>query len=246
MTTGRTETIMAKVPITKLGAPKILCFALCAGGRGHITVYGECLVQVTSFTYLGVVIHDDLSWSAHVSSVCSRARKLLGFLYRNFRPAGRSCLSKLYRSLVLPVLDYCGAAWDPHQLFNITRLERVQHFAARLATGQWSADGDTLCQELGWSPLARRRIYQRLCLCRRILTGGSLIPDSSFSPLISRRSIRLAMNSCPLKQPLVRTNYHFGSFFVKTISYWNALPEQIISLSSPLAFKRHLKQFLVV
>ncbi len=137
-----------------------------------ITIDGETLEHII---YLGVTIQDDLSWSLHISTICSKARRLLGFLYRNFRMANSGCLSYLYRSLVLPVLDYCGAVWDPHHAHNIQKLERVQHFAARLTTGQWAASGSSLCDLLGWSPLARRRVYQHLCLCRRILTGGSLV-----------------------------------------------------------------------
>ncbi len=86
------------------------------------------------------------------------AQKQVGFLYRNFRMADSRCLTYLYRSLVLPILDYCGAAWEPHQANNIQKLERVQHFAARLVTGQWSADRTTLCEQLGWSPFTRCRV----------------------------------------------------------------------------------------
>lgn len=63
------------------------------------------------------------------------------------------------------------AAWDPHQLYNYKRLERVQHIAARSVVCRWG------CPGAGYVPLAKR------WLCRWILTGGYLIPDFSFSRL---------------------------------------------------------------
>ena len=212
----------------------------------NICVAGVPLERVSSLCYLGVTITDDLSWSKHVSFTCLRARRLLGYLYRSFRLASRTCVLNLFKSLVLPVMDYCSAVWDPHQLFNIKKLERVLHFAARLVTGQWEESGVVLCEQLGWSSLASRRIYFRLCLCRRILTGESLIPDWSFKPLTGRHSSRNQCNSCPLLQPFAHTNYFKSSFFVGVIPYWNALPETIISCTSNLAFKRYLKKFLVL
>ena len=101
-----------------------------------ISVNGSVIEQVSSFKYLGVTISSDLSWSPHVANVCCKAKKLLGFLYRGFRFADRSCLAHLYKMLVRPILEYSCSAWDPHQKLNIMKLERVQNFAARLATGE--------------------------------------------------------------------------------------------------------------
>lgn len=62
---------------------------------------------------------------------------ILGFIYRSFGQAGSCVLSKLYKALVLPILDYCDCVWDPHLAYNVQRLDRVQGFAARLVSGKW-------------------------------------------------------------------------------------------------------------
>ena len=64
------------------------------------------LDQVKTFKYLGVLLSHDFSWGEHVQSVCSRARKILGVLYRLFYNNAPSHSLQLYLSLVRPHLDY--------------------------------------------------------------------------------------------------------------------------------------------
>ena len=153
------------------------------------------IAQVDTFRYLGVQISSDLSWVTHIISVCSRARKFIGFLYRYFYQDTR-CLSRLYRALVLPILDYGCCIRDPYHLKYQVLLEKVEHFAAKLATKRWSSNPSVLTSELGWAPLQSRRRYLKLCLCRRILGDTSLIPSTVFKlhPSVNIRHL----NSIPL------------------------------------------------
>ena len=72
------------------------------------------VAQATSLKYLGVTVSSNLSWSAHIDNTCAKARKQLGLLYQRFHPAGRKALSRLYKSTLLLLLDYCACVWDPH------------------------------------------------------------------------------------------------------------------------------------
>ena len=211
-----------------------------------IEVDGVPIEPVHSFRYLGVIISEDLRWNLHIDAVCSKARRLLGFLYRCFRGGDSGSLSYLYKSLVLPVLGYCSPVWDPQQKGLSLQLERVQGFAARLATGRWDADRQLLFTELGWCQLVQRRKLDKIRLCRRILLGRSIIPPSVFTPLEYRRSLRLCVHPRQLYLPFVRTSYHQHSFFIDTIKLWNFLPATLVELDSDLAFKRHLKKFLSI
>ena len=123
----------------------------------NLSIEGSPLAQVDTFRYLGVQISSYLSWVAHIIAVCSRARKFIGFLYRYFYQADTRCLSRLYRALVLPILDYGCCIWDPYHLKYQVLLEKVQHFAAKLATKRWSSNPSVLTSELGWPPCSRDR-----------------------------------------------------------------------------------------
>ena len=62
--------------ISKLASRAIISQQLMLGSR--------TLDSVSSYKYLGVLISDDLSWSLHVERISSKARRILGMLYRRF------------------------------------------------------------------------------------------------------------------------------------------------------------------
>ena len=98
-----------------------------------------------NFKLLGVTVCSDLSWRLHI---VSKAKRLLGFIYRVFREGGQLCLTRLYKTIVLPLLDYCSGVWDPPHETHIKKLERVQNFAARIVKNVWSIPANVLLLEL--------------------------------------------------------------------------------------------------
>ena len=44
---------------------------------------GSPLETVSTFKYLGVLVSSTLQWSPHIQKVCSKARKIIGLLYRH-------------------------------------------------------------------------------------------------------------------------------------------------------------------
>ena len=64
------------------------------------------LERVSHFKYLGVWISDDLSWSKHIESICSKSRRSLGYIFRTFSPhCDPAAVLSLYKFQVLPVLE---------------------------------------------------------------------------------------------------------------------------------------------
>ena len=65
-----------------------------------IKLNGCSMEGVSEFKYLGVHLMSDLSWSTHVTKVCSKARK---------------CLCRvLQTTFIRPHLEYACQVWDPH------------------------------------------------------------------------------------------------------------------------------------
>ena len=88
---------------------------------------GPSIIERTySYKYLGVTISSNLSWSEHIHAICTKAKRLLGFLYRHFYSnANTSSLLKLYISLIRPHLEYACQVWHPHLLTDINKLAKL-------------------------------------------------------------------------------------------------------------------------
>ena len=52
--------------------------------HAQFTLNSSPLEQVETFKYLGILLSSDLSWSSHIDFICTKARKLIGLLYRRF------------------------------------------------------------------------------------------------------------------------------------------------------------------
>ena len=99
------------------------------------TLEGTDLENVESIKYLGVTITSDLRWNTHVSNVCTKANRTLGFLRRNLYSCPQEVKEAAYKGLVRPVLDYGSSVWDPPGVVLQEELESVQKRAARFVTG---------------------------------------------------------------------------------------------------------------
>ena len=80
-----------------------------------------------TYTYLGIYIHHKLSWQPQVDYVCSKANRILGFLWQNLRGSSRTLRETSYLHFVLPILDYCCSIWDPYHPSSVHKLEMIQH-----------------------------------------------------------------------------------------------------------------------
>ena len=200
---------------------------------------GHSLEQVEMFKYLGVLLSHDLSWGEHVQSICSKARKILGLLYRRFyNNAPGSALLQLYISLVRPHLDYASAIWSPYLSKDKTELENVQKFACRMATGLWDSGYQDLLELADLPSLECRRLETRLSLLYKIINKLCYFDETTFT--VSTSLSHHAPHNLVLNRPFARTNSYFYSFVPQTMFHWNKLDSSIVCASSVHAFNRYL------
>ena len=67
---------------------------------------GTVLENVESIKYLGVAITKDLKWNTHISHVCPKANRTLGFLRRNLFSCPQDVRKAACKGLVRPILEY--------------------------------------------------------------------------------------------------------------------------------------------
>ena len=131
------------------------------------TLEGTHLENVESIKYLGITITSDLRWNTHVSIVCTKANRTLGFLRRNLYSCRQEVKEAANKGLVRPVLDYGSSVWDSPGVVLQEELESVQKRTARFVTGNynydtWSMTG--ILVQLKWESFKKKRKDNRLIL----------------------------------------------------------------------------------
>ena len=141
--------------------------------------------KVTEHKHLGIILDSKLSFSAHIKSAISKARKGIGLLKYLSKYLPRHTLSELYKLYFRPHLDYGDVIYHiPAKVCEFSqniilsnlmeKLESVQYSAALAVTGTWRGTSrEKLYTELGWESLSSRRWSRRLTLFYKIINNLS-------------------------------------------------------------------------
>ena len=178
-----------------------------------------------SYKCLGVHVDEILSWEAHISEVIGKVAKILAAL-RRLRPiCHQSTLLTIYKSLVLPHLDYCSAVWGCIGNGLSQKLEKLQNRAARIITGSgWDARSAPILHALKWNSLADRRAKQLKSLMFK--TVNNLVPEylsDKFAKVntIHKHNLRGAQLNLFIPRP--NTEALKKSFRYRGAVTWNSL-----------------------
>ena len=207
----------------------------------QLQLHDRPLERVESYKYLGLLLTNNLSWSPHIVNICSKARKVLGLLYRRFYGyADNDTLKQLYLSLVRPHLDYACQIWDPHLAKDKVQLENVQKFACKLASRQWDAGYQELLDLFELPTLEERRLELKLGLLFKMLHKMCYFPEDSFTALRNYCPRRNA-HCLQLSVPFAHTNSYMYSFFPHAMNHWNSLDTSCVMATSYHSFMHHLR-----
>ena len=205
-----------------------------------LKLFGTPLQKVDCYKYLGLLLTTNLSWSAHITSICSKAKKILGLIYRRFYgSADQTTLKQLYLSLVRPHLEYACQIWDPHLVKDQKMLENVEKFGCRLAAHHWDASYQELLELFELQPLEQRRLYLKLGMMFKIIHKLCYFPNAP--PIRDDLPSLRGVHSLPLDPPFAHTNAYKYSFFPHTMSAWNSLTNECVTSSSYSSFMRQLR-----
>ena len=87
----------------------------------------------------------------------------------------------MYIALVLPHLLYCSSVWDPPSGSSLTsELEKVQKFALRMCTYNWSANYLDLLSNLQFPSFSTHCSQSKLFIVYKILNNLIYFPSKVF------------------------------------------------------------------
>ena len=96
-----------------------------------------------------------------------------------------------------------------------------------------------MLESLKWRRLDQRRIDQRLIMFRNIIHDQVAIQMPSYVQPNNRPS--RTTNSQAYRQVQSKSDLHKYSFFPRTVTHWNSLPETVVNMSGPM-FSRAVSQ----
>jgi len=116
-------------------------------------------------TDLGFILSSNLDPRPHIEHICCKAFKTLGFVMRLCRDFRLGLSYKvLYCALVRPIVEYGAVIWDPHDLNDSLRLERVQRKFLMYASFRLNIP----CEPHNYGPIASHLGLVSLAERRRI------------------------------------------------------------------------------
>ena len=98
----------------------------------HKTLGGESVKHCDAFKYLGVVLDSSLSFNLHIDHVKKKVSKRLEMFSRIRSSLTTEASNRLYKSMILPNLEYCCAVFHGCGKGNEEELERLLRRAARI------------------------------------------------------------------------------------------------------------------
>ncbi len=123
---------------------------------------GKELERVHSVKDLGVTITSNLIFSQQCKEAAGKAKRMLGFIKRNFSCKNKDIMLPLYSSVVRPLLEYAVQFWSPHLGKDIAKLEAVQRRATKMIPSLRIKSYEERLARLNLFSLEKRRLRDKL------------------------------------------------------------------------------------
>ena len=165
----------------------------------------------------------------------TKANRVLGLIHKTFNC---NMITKLFKSLIIPILEYGNLIWGPHYVADQQEIEGVQWCATKLIS--------SICH----CPYPERlknfklTIFKLLAVERRhdiFVSNHSpqfrFIFNDLFQPALTTST---RGHNIKFFKPRCKTCYRCNFFSNRTIDNWNNLPTHIVNADSINSFKNVL------
>jgi len=188
-------------------------------------LHGQILGTTKESKYLGVTINENLKWSSHINNIAAKGNSTVGFLRRNFKDCTTKVKAATYTTMVRPSLEYAATVWDPHEEKDKRPLEMVQRRAARYCFNSYydRTPGvvTNMIRKLEWDSLEERRERNRLIMMYKIRNNLVGIDQNKYIRASDPRTRGAGIYQQQDFHRVIR-----NTFFPRTSSAWNTLPQQ--------------------
>ena len=232
-----------KTKLLLLGTSQML--KKLSGTDFHITVLGEKIIPLQTVKDLGMTLDSSLTYDKHIVDTVSKCITELCQINRVKHIFDKHTLSLIINALVFSKMYYCSSVWSNTSKKNISKLQSVQNFAARVITGIRKYDHVTpILQQLAWLPVECMLKLRDAVMTYKCLKG--LAPPYLCDKFQMRSKIHSVntRNKDKLDTPLYNSASGQRTFHYRAVSIWNELPNHIKDIDTldrfKIEYKRHL------
>ena len=192
---------------------------------------------------LGVLVSEDFSFKPHIAEISDRAKNFAAWLLRTFSTRTEEVMLLLLKTYLIPRLEYCSAAWNPHLINEIEQLESVQRsFTSRIDNMEHLNYYERLAKLKLYS-LQRRR--ERFLIIHTWKTFKELAPNDLQLKFHIHSRLGIQADRLPLKAKSEKVKTLRHNFFSHSgPRLFNLIPGQIKSAQTLQSFKNNLDKFL--
>lgn len=191
---------------------------------------------------IGVYFNTKGDFSDHIKIKFNKAKQMAGYILRSFILRTPAPMMLLFKSLVIPHLEYCCILWNPHLQKDIAKLEIVQRYFTSKLDGMENLTYYERLKKLKIYSLERRRDRYVLIYVFKILMKKVPNPGISFKYSTRRGRVLTSPASNSKTTDLI---HH--SFTRRAPRIFNAIPQSLrdLPLNTSLdSIKNRLDKFL--
>ena len=190
---------------------------------------GEDIPDTVLAKDLGVYFNNKGDFYDNSKIKKSKGKQISGYILRTFLTRSPEPMMLLFKSLVMPIIDYCSIVWSPHKFKEISMLESVQRFFTSKLDGMRDLDYYQRLKLLKIYSCERRRDRYALLYIFKILQRR--VPNPGLSYKWSGRRGKVLKSPPVLSSRASRasTLQHY-SFTHRASRMFNALPQTLRNL----------------
>ena len=200
--------------------------------------------MVDQVRYLGVMVDNSLSFTAHVDSIVSKVGRKIGMLRRAYRKLSQYARRQFLACVISPDFEYCLSSFLTHlSSANRHRLFAMFRRAVRVCCGAgFQDDVVPLLHLLKLQSLEIRYIFLFVMSVYRVQVSTARCLRSLLSPPLASHSYRTrgtAAGHLPVFK--YSTKAGINSFHHRATLVWNSLPASLTTCQHVVDFRSNLR-----
>ena len=149
----------------------------------NYTLKGKSIEIVSSHKHLGLTYESKMSFNIHCSEIISKSLSKFNLLKNICKSVDGKTFLKLYKTYILPIIEYSNSCWTPNQSQSI-KIEKIQKKITKyicFKMGKIDSSYDQRLDFLQINSLKYRRDLKSLKLMHKIKSKSNDIPNHWFN-----------------------------------------------------------------